>query len=67
MSPSFTPSVSLYPSTSVYPSSSPSASLPCPPEATADHFVWRNTNGVNWFDTYYNCKCSGDLNSYFTM
>eukprot|EP00957_Ditylum_brightwellii_P180295 13734425-Ditylum_brightwellii.AAC.1 len=30
-------------------------------------FISQNTNGVNVLDTYFDCKCSGDLKSYFAM
>lgn len=32
-----------------------------------EYFSWRTSNDVNLYQNYYNCQCTGDLNSKFTM
>ena len=31
------------------------------------YFSWKDSNGSNLYKTYYNCSCTGDLKSRFTM
>lgn len=32
-----------------------------------EYFSWRSSKGINLYKTYYNCSCTGDLKSRFTL